>query len=172
VHVSEKQKFDRIELMTVEEIGNQSIMINETNNQKKKKYKKYPNRRIYDTSTSKYVTLPEIAETIKKGYEIEIWDVKLNEDVTALTLTQIVMDLAKKNRNLIPIRLLHLFIQAGETVMHEFFENYFAKTLESFITYRQQMEEQFKLYMDLGMDFSTKSKDFVDQLNPFQTQQK
>jgi len=134
----------------------------------KKKYKKYPNRRIYDISASKYVTLPEIADTIKKGYEVEILDVKRNEDVTAVTLTQIVMELAKNNQNIIPTRLLHLFIQAGETVMHEFFEKYFEKTLENFLTYRQQMEEQFKLYMDLGMDLSAKTKTMMDQINPFQ----
>jgi polyhydroxyalkanoate synthesis repressor PhaR len=133
----------------------------------KKTYKKYPNRRIYDISESKYVTLSEIAATIKKGHLVEIYDVKRDEDVTALTLTQIVMELAKNNRNIIPIRLLHLFIQAGETVMHEFFENYFEKTLTNFLAYRQQMEEQFKLYMDLGMDLSAKTKTIMDQINPF-----
>jgi polyhydroxyalkanoate synthesis repressor PhaR len=135
----------------------------------KKKYKKYPNRRIYDIEASKYVVLSDIAEMIKKGYEVEILDVKRNEDVTALILTQIVMELAKQNRNIIPIRLLHLFIQAGETVMNEFFENYFEKTLENFLTYRQQMEEQFKLYMDLGMDLSAKTKNMINQMNPFPT---
>ena len=139
----------------------------QTNIPPKKSYKKYPNRRIYDISASKYVTLAEIAETIKKGYEVEILDVKRNEDVTALTLTQIIMELAKNNQNIIPIRLLHMFIQAGETVMHEFFENYFEKTLENFLAYRQQMEEQFKLYMDLGMDFTSKTKTIMDQINPF-----
>jgi polyhydroxyalkanoate synthesis repressor PhaR len=134
----------------------------------KKKYKKYPNRRIYDISASKYVTLSDIAEQIKKGYEVEIRDVKRNEDVTAFTLTQIVMELAKNNRNIIPIRILHLFIQAGETVLQEFFENYFEKALENFLAYRQQMEEQFKLYMDLGMDFSVKTKTMLDQIIPFQ----
>jgi len=142
-------------------------MNNETNGPTKKYYKKYSNRRIYDISTSKYVTLSDIAETIKKGYEIEVLDVKRSDDVTALTLTQIIMELAKQNRNIIPIRLLHLFIQAGETVMHEFFENYFEKTLENFLTYRQQMEEQFKLYIDLGMDLSAKTKTMMNQINPF-----
>jgi len=144
-------------------------MNDERNQPPKKHYKKYPNRRIYDISASKYVTLSDLAETIKKGYEVEVLDIKRNEDVTALTLTQIVMELAKQNRIIIPIRLLHLFIQAGETVMHEFFENYFDKTLENFLTYRQQMEEQFKLYMDLGMDLSAKTKTIMDQINPFQS---
>jgi polyhydroxyalkanoate synthesis repressor PhaR len=148
-------------------------MDNKSNNLPPKKlYKKYPNRRIYDISESKYVTLSEISETIKKGYHVEIYDVKRDENVTALTLTQIVMELAKNNRNIIPIRLLHLFIQAGETVMNDFFENYFEKTLENFLAYRQQMEEQFKLYMDLGMDLSEKTKSMIDQINLFPVKNK
>ncbi|ETR74342.1 MAG: hypothetical protein OMM_06389 [Candidatus Magnetoglobus multicellularis str. Araruama] len=79
------------------------------------------------------------------------------------------MDLAKNNRNIIPIRLLHLFIQTGETAMHDFFENYFEKIFQNFLAYRHQMEEQFKLYMDLGMDLSEKTKTMIDQINPFQS---
>jgi len=130
---------------------------------KKKTYKKYPNRRIYDNDASKYVTLPEIAETIRQGYQVEIMDAKRQEDVTALILTQIVMELAKNKRSIIPVRLLHLFIQAGETVMHDFFDKYFEKALENFLSYRSQMEEQFKLYMD----FSAKTTNMMNQMNPF-----
>ena len=137
----------------------------------KKKYKKYPNRRIYDTEASSYVTLTEIAESIKEGHEVQIMDVKRNEDVTAVTLTQIIMELAKNNQHLIPIRLLHLFIRSGETVMHDFFENYFEKSLENFLAYRNQMEEQFKLCMDLGMDFTEKTKKVMDKINPFNVHQ-
>lgn len=133
----------------------------------KKIYKKYPNRRIYDTETSGYVTLNEVAEAIREGKEVEIFDVKRNEDVTALTLTQIIMEQAKKNKSLIPVKLLHLFIQSGETVMTDFFENYFEKSLENFLTYRQEMEKQFKLYMALGMDFTEKTRKVMDKINPF-----
>ncbi|MBF0452720.1 MAG: transcriptional regulator [Candidatus Magnetomorum sp.] len=137
----------------------------------KRIYKKYPNRRIYDTETSAYVTLTEVAETIKEGHEVQVVDVKRNEDVTALILTQIIMEQAKKKRTLIPVRLLHLFIQSGETVMTDFFENYFEKNLENFLTYRNQMEEQFQLCMALGVDFTEKTRKVIDQINPFQLQQ-
>ena len=134
----------------------------------KKIYKKYPNRRIYDTDASSYVTLIEVEEAIREGNEVQVVDVKRNEDVTALILTQIIMERAKKNQSLIPVKLLHLFIQAGETVMTEFFDNYFEKSLENFLAYRKQMEEQFKLYMALGMDFSSKTRQVIDKINSFQ----
>lgn len=116
--------------------------------------KKYPNRRLYNTAESTYITLKEVAEIIKSGHRIEVQDVTTGEDVTALVLTQIIMEKAKNNQGLLPVSLLHLVIQFGENLLHEFFESYLEKTMENYLTYRKTMDDQVHAYLDMGMDLS------------------
>lgn len=116
--------------------------------------KKYPNRRLYNTGTSRYVTLKEVADLIKEGHQVEVVDAKSNEDVTAFILTQIVLEQAKKSNSILPVSLLHLIIQFGETDLSDFFENYLEMTLQSYLRHKKSMDEQFKNYLELGMDFS------------------
>jgi len=116
--------------------------------------KKYPNRRLYNTETSGYITIKDVAELIKSGNRVEVRDVTNGEDVTALVLTQIVMDKAKNNQGLLPVSLLHLVIQFGENLLHEFFEKYLEKTMESYLIYRKTVDDQVNAYLDMGMDFS------------------
>lgn len=117
--------------------------------------KKYPNRRLYNTETSAYITIKDVAELIKSGHRVEVTDVTNGDDVTALVLTQIVMDKAKSNQGLLPVSLLHLVIQFGENLLHEFFEKYLEKTMESYLVYRKTMDDQVNIYLDMGMDFSS-----------------
>ena len=116
--------------------------------------KKYPNRRLYNTKTSGYITINDVAELIKAGHRVEVREVTTDEDVTALVLTQIIMDKAKKNQGLLPVSLLHLVIQFGESLLHEFFEKYLEKTMENYLIYRKTMDDQVNAYLDMGMDFS------------------
>ncbi len=116
--------------------------------------KKYPNRRLYNTDTSSYVTLSRVAELIREGCHVEVVDAKTNEDVTAFILTQIVLEQAKKSNSVLPVSLLHLIIQFGETDLSDFFDNYLELTLHSYLRYKKNMDEQFKNYLELGMDFS------------------
>lgn len=117
--------------------------------------KKYPNRRLYNTETSKYITIHDVSELIKAGNRVEVRDVTSDEDVTALVLTQIVMNKAKKNQELLPVSLLHLVIQFGENLLHDFFEKYLEKTMENYLIYRKAMDDQVATYLDMGMDFTT-----------------
>lgn len=117
--------------------------------------KKYPNRRLYNTETSGYITIKDVAELIKSGSRVEVRDVTNGEDVTALVLTQIIMDKAKNNQGLLPVSLLHLVIQFGENLLHEFFEKYLEKTMESYLIYRKTVDDQVNAYLDMGMDFSS-----------------
>jgi len=132
--------------------------------------KKYPNRRLYNTQISAYITLKDVAELIKAGNRVEVLDVNTGEDMTALVLTQIIMEKAKSNQGLLPVSLLHLVIQFGENLLHEFFEKYLEKTMESYLVYRKTMDDQVNAYLEMGMDLSglTKKtlKDF-NQMNVF-----
>ncbi len=131
--------------------------------------KKYPNRRLYDTENSTYITLTDVAGMIKEGCQVEVVDVKSGEDVTAFILTQIIMEQAKRNTSLLPVSLLHLIIRFGEGILSEFFEKYLEKTIQSYLNYKKTMDEQFKICIELGMDFSVMAKKTMKDLTPFQS---
>jgi polyhydroxyalkanoate synthesis repressor PhaR len=116
--------------------------------------KKYPNRRLYDTEKSTYVTLSQVAAMIRQGRQIEVRDVETKEDVTAFILTQIVFEEAKKKTTLLPLSLLYLIIRYGETVLSEFFDKYLEQTFNNYLTYKAAADEQFKNWLQLGMNLS------------------
>ncbi|GBC63604.1 polyhydroxyalkanoate synthesis repressor PhaR [Desulfonema ishimotonii] len=130
--------------------------------------KKYPNRRIYDTENSRYVTLEGVAELIRQGHQIEVIDLRTHQDITAFILTQIIMEQARKNNVLLPVSLLHLVIRSGENTLGEFFENYLEQTIQSYLKYKKNMEEQLRLCLELGIDFSAMAEKTMKQLSPFQ----
>ena len=130
--------------------------------------KKYANRRLYDTQKSAYVTLSEVADIIRQGKTIKAIDAGTKEDVTAFVLTQIILDEAKNNNALLPAPLLHMIIRYGENVLHEFFENYLEQTINAYVTYKSKADEQFKKWLEVGMDFSEMSHQSLTRLNPFQ----
>ena len=75
--------------------------------------KRYQNRKLYDTSQSRYVTLSDIAEMIKNGEDVKVVDNKSKEDLTSLTLTQIIFEQEKKKKSLLPLPTLKEIIQNG-----------------------------------------------------------
>jgi polyhydroxyalkanoate synthesis repressor PhaR len=74
--------------------------------------KRYTNRKLYDTERSCYVTLDEIAEMVREGEEVSIIDNRTGEDLTTVTLAQIVFEEEKKDRRMLPIQTLRLIIQS------------------------------------------------------------
>ena len=75
--------------------------------------KRYANRKLYDTDAKQYITLDGIAELIRKGEEVHVIDNETGEDLTAITLTQIIFELEKKQNGFLPRSLLNDLIQAG-----------------------------------------------------------
>ncbi|MFP3867761.1 MAG: polyhydroxyalkanoate synthesis regulator DNA-binding domain-containing protein [Desulfobacteraceae bacterium] len=129
--------------------------------------KKYTNRRLYDTKQSTYVTLRQVAEMIRQGRQVEVIDAKSEEDVTAFILTQIILEEAKNKHALLPVSFLHLFIRYGETVLSEFFEKYLQQTLRNYLAYKTAVDEQFRKWLDLGVDFSAMAQKTMTGLPPF-----
>jgi polyhydroxyalkanoate synthesis repressor PhaR len=119
----------------------------------KLKLKKYANRRLYDTEKSTYVTLSEVAEIIRQGRAVEIFDAKTEEDVTHLVLTQIIMEESKNKNALLPVSLLHLAIQYGDNLLIDFFENHLRQTLELYLKFKLNFDDQFKKWLAMGMRF-------------------
>src|SRR5262249_50403467 len=74
--------------------------------------KRYANRKLYDTQRSRYVTLEQIAEMIRSGEDVKIVDNNSKEDLTAITLTQIIFEEEKKG-SFLPLSALRNIIQSG-----------------------------------------------------------
>jgi polyhydroxyalkanoate synthesis repressor PhaR len=117
-------------------------------------FKKYENRRLYDTERSTYVTLNEISDLIRQGNRVEVLDAKTEEDVTAFVLTQIIVEEARKKNLLLPATLLHLIIQFGDNLLEEFFDKYLEQTIKNFLSYKATFDQQYRKMLDMGVDFS------------------
>lgn len=75
--------------------------------------KRYPNRKLYDTDAKKYITLDGIAELIRDGAEVQVVDHTSDEDLTAVTLTQIIFEQEKRNSGFLPKSVLTGLVRAG-----------------------------------------------------------
>ena len=124
--------------------------------------KKYSNRRLYNTNDSEYVTLQEVAELIRQGLAVEVIDAKSKEDVTALILTQIILEEARQNNCLLPIPLLHTIIKYGDNLLAEFFESYLQKSMKSFIEYKAATATQYDKWLELTEEMTELTQKSLD----------
>lgn len=131
--------------------------------------KKYPNRRLYDTANSTYVTLKNVGDMIRKGLIVEVRDVGTDDDVTSFILTQIVLEEAKQKNSLLPSPLLHLIIQYGDNVLSEFFETYLQQVIKSYVSQKTVFDEQFKKVLNFGFDVSEIAKKNMEDFQPFKS---
>lgn len=131
--------------------------------------KKYNNRRLYDTENNTYVTLNQVSAIIKQGRQVEVIDAKTKENVTAFILTQIILEEAKKKNFLLPVPLLHLIIQFGETVLSEFFEKHLQQIIRNYLAYKSSVDEQFKKWLDLSTSLVDRAKKSIPATNPFKS---
>ena len=83
--------------------------------------KRYTNRKLYDTVESRYVTLEEIAEMVKGGAEVKIVDNKTKEDLTSVTMAQIIFEEEKKTSKM-PLSMLRDIIRTGGNSVQQFFQ--------------------------------------------------
>lgn len=116
----------------------------EENKVKKIEIKKYPNRRYYDTTHSRHLTLDEIRSLIQKGYEVNVTDTKTGEDITAQLLTQIILELETAKLDSFPVPLLLRVIRMNDQLIKDFIEKYFNQALQSFLDYQRRFEEQMR----------------------------
>jgi polyhydroxyalkanoate synthesis repressor PhaR len=79
--------------------------------------KRYGNRKLYDVQASEYVSLDQLAELIRKGETVEVLDNVTGEDITAQTLTQVVLEEGKRGRGVLPTELLHDLLRRGGRVI-------------------------------------------------------
>ncbi|MFN7989604.1 MAG: polyhydroxyalkanoate synthesis regulator DNA-binding domain-containing protein [Thermoanaerobaculia bacterium] len=82
--------------------------------------RKYENRRLYDTSSSRYVNLPEIAQLVREGTEVQVVDAKSGEDITRVILTQIIHEDARQKKGDLPLPFLRELVVASDRAFRDF----------------------------------------------------
>jgi len=110
--------------------------------------KKYANRRLYNTTTSTYVTLDDLAEMVKSGADFTVQDAKTNEDITHSVLTQIIFEQEAKGENMLPVNFLRQIIRFyGDSMQH---------LVPSFLNVSADMlaKEQDELRRAMGTSFN------------------
>ena len=75
--------------------------------------KRYSNRKLYDTATKQYITLDQIAELVRQSEDLQVIDNETGDDLTTLTLTQIILEQEKKNKEFLPRSVLSALVEAG-----------------------------------------------------------
>jgi len=86
--------------------------------------KKYENRRLYDSSSSRYVNLDEVAQMVQDGHEVQVLDAATGEDLTRLVLTQIIVEQAKTPGSAFPLDILRQMVAATNRAGQETALNY------------------------------------------------
>lgn len=105
--------------------------------------KKYANRRLYDTGRSSYVTLEDLCEMVKEGYDFVVYDAKSGEDLTRSVLAQIIVDQESKGENnLLPVGFMKNLIGFYGDNIQPLVPNYLEHTLDAFVKNQEQFREQ------------------------------
>jgi polyhydroxyalkanoate synthesis repressor PhaR len=109
--------------------------------------KKYANRRLYNTATSTYVTLDDLARMVRDGINFTVADAKSGEDITRSVLTQIIFEEENKGQNLLPINFLRQLIRFYGDSMQAFVPSYLEFSIDALTReqerFRKQLMESF-----------------------------
>jgi polyhydroxyalkanoate synthesis repressor PhaR len=106
--------------------------------------KKYANRRLYNTATSSYVTLDDLAKLIKEGGDFVAHDAKTGEDLTRSVLTQIIVEQEQKGQNLLPISFLRQLIGFYGDSMQFLLPGYLEQAMVAFGRNQEQMRKSLE----------------------------
>ena len=105
--------------------------------------KKYANRRLYNTASSAYVTLEDLAKMVREGTDFQVFDAKTNDDLTRQILTQIIFEEESRGEALLPVQFLRQLIGFYGGQMQGVLPSYLEMSLDSFSRQQEQMRGQF-----------------------------
>ena len=104
--------------------------------------KKYPNRRLYDTKTSSYITLADVKQMVLKQEEFQVVDAKSGDDLTRQILLQIILDEESGSVPMFSSDLLSQMIRSYGSAMQGFMGSYLEKNVEAFQQMQKSLQEQ------------------------------
>lgn len=104
--------------------------------------KKYPNRRLYDTEISSYITIEDVRQLIVDGEEFEVRDAKSGEDLTRLVLMQIISEREQDGEPVLSTQLLSQIIRFYGDSLQGFMGNYLERSMQVFMDQQAQFRQQ------------------------------
>lgn len=104
--------------------------------------KKYPNRRLYDTEISSYITLEEVRQLVLDNEEFEVRDAKTGDDLTRSVLLQIISEHEERGQPMFTTNLLSQIIRFYGDSLQGFMGSYLEKSLQIFLDQQQQFRSQ------------------------------
>ena len=104
--------------------------------------KKYPNRRLYDTEISSYITIEDVRQLIIDGEDFEVRDAKSGEDLTRSVLLQIIADQEQDGEPMLSTQLLSQIIRFYGDSLQGFMGNYLERSMQVFLEQQQQFRQQ------------------------------
>jgi polyhydroxyalkanoate synthesis repressor PhaR len=117
--------------------------------------KKYANRRLYNTESSSYVTLDDLAGMIRKGRDFVVYDAKSGDDITRSVLTQIIVEEESKGRSLLPESFLRQLIGFYGDSLQALVPRYLEAAMAGFARQQEQMRRSMEQAMGGFMHFPT-----------------
>lgn len=104
--------------------------------------KKYANRRLYNTATSSYVTLEDLATMVREGQDFLVYDAKTSDDLTRSVLTQIIFEQEQKGQNLLPVPFLRQLISFYGDSLQGFVPSYLEMSMNTFSQERSKLVDK------------------------------
>lgn len=106
--------------------------------------KKYANRRLYNTATSTYVTLDNLAAMVREGTEFNVYDAKTGEDITRSVLTQIIMEAENSGTGMLPVPFLRQIIGFYGGNMDQMVGKYLEQSMHSFTANQEKLRSMMQ----------------------------
>ena len=124
--------------------------------------KKYPNRRLYDTEISRYITLDDVRKLVLNGIEFRVTDVKTEEDLTRNVLLQIIAEQEHEGKPIFNTPMLTQLIRFYGNADQSAFSEYLQKSLEMFAAQQQSIQKNFQQAVS-GNPFTTTMSEMTEQ---------
>ena len=112
--------------------------------------KKYSNRRLYDSTNKRYVTLEDISELIREGNEVKVIDSQSGADISKVILIQVILESEKNKEDILPVSFLHMLIKYGNKVAKDFFENYFLMMFQPYLSVQDNFKKNMRMWHEMG----------------------
>ena len=123
--------------------------------------KKYANRRLYDTSSSRYINLGDIAALVRNGKEVQVVDAASGEDITRVTMTQIIVEDARGQPSGLPLELLRQLIVASDRVGQEFIMWYLKSAFNAYQKVQSSLQDRISQVQATALSPLQAMKNFV-----------
>jgi polyhydroxyalkanoate synthesis repressor PhaR len=123
--------------------------------------RKYPNRRLYDTSSRRYVNLDDVAALVRQGLDFQVVDAKTGEDLTRVVLTQIIVEDAKGQPAGLPLELLRQLIVASDRTGQEFIMWYLKSAFDAYHKVQETLQDRLSDVRAAALSPLSLMKDFL-----------